>query len=835
MKKKILLVSLCSAMLLSGCSGMNEYLDNKIKTQSGIYEDENYQSFQKYTNQGKLDDEGYYSEEAFDSDKAQDTIQPGKAKISFAENQHLIVKYYSDAEMTQEISQDEDQFPVGSSIFTNVALDNTIPSNTYDFAGFRLSEVDENGEHTQLETLVPDTNGLLFQITSEYEGKDLIIAPYGDYSTRVVSLKSTYLDQDEKEHDLVGTWNVNDKPIQGNSAEINPISSYIISYDFDGKQYFYLSSEPECFYSNNEDGVVIFNKRESTDKTQDYEVKLHEYLSVKITSNQLRYVTIDNGEEREVKAGTELDIPMLKYGDTFVIVTDSTWDTLENCEELVCLSTETLRQSGQTSYRYTMTVPEKGAEFHFDPSEYDFEHGTLTFFCMGDEVTSPMELASGRKISYEQKSSDDGYWLPDGEHIITVTTPDQTKKEIEGIRFIEKIKVNVSLSQPKYGGAIEYYANGVKINNSQYSGDSGTEITMKFRPWEGWINKFNDGEKYPVSGEPSQTIDINGYSVDSAFEEDTNHKPELTVVLGKSLGENTKFTFEASGLDPQDYQYVPEWYRNDFTIISKHKIGTEQGISLSIGNSAIQTGTAIKIQIEKTGEDKSKAKTEKITESYCRLVDSLTALQEPIEIYDATNLGSSKVWYNSIKIVIKLVDVNQYTQPTALPNSEVEVRKTSTGDILKTGDILEGSEKVTMTIKPTSGYYIAGKSVKENMYQNTVEYEKLLSDASAIINNHPIEKFVTVVLDASDSYGICKYTVDGKEVSGTVDLKIGDKVKLEYNISDPSYVIDGASGFLRTPLGKNEKEKTERITIERTHDGQTLTRDSFGIKVRKEG
>ena len=65
-----------------------------------------------------------------------------------------------------------------------------------------------------------------------------------------------------------------------------------------------------------------------------------------------------------------------------------------------------------------------------------------------------------------------------------------------------------------------------------------------------------------------------------------------------------KFTFAASGLDSKDYQYIPEWYRSDYTIISKHKIGTEKGISLSIGNSSIQTGTAVKIQIEKTGEDK---------------------------------------------------------------------------------------------------------------------------------------------------------------------------------------------------------------------------------------
>lgn len=835
MKKKLLFTVLYSAILLSGCSGASEYLDDQIRRESGIAGDENYQVFQRYMEEGKLDDEGYYLEDSFNSDKTQDTVLSGTVKVSFSENQYLDVKYYSDVEMTKEIRQDESQIAVGSSIYTNISLEKTIPSTSYGFAGFRILEVDADGERTQVDTLVPDENGFLLQLTPEYEGKDMIIAPYGDYTTRVVSLKSSYLDQDEKEHDLVGTWNVNDKPIDDTSAEINPVSSYIISYDFNGDQYFYLSSEPECYYCNNEDGIVIFNKRESTDETLDYEVKLHEYLSAKVHTNQLRYVTIANGEEQEIEAGTEYEIHRLKYGDQFEIVTDSEWSELENSKELVCLASEPLIQSGQSAYKYTMTVPEKGAEFHFDPKEYDFANGELTFFCMGEEVTSPLELAPGRKISYEQKSANDGYWLPEGDHIITVTTPDQTKKEIESIRFIEQIKVNVSLPQPKFGGQIEYYANGVKINSAQYSGDSGTEISMKFRPWEGWINEFHDGDKYTVTEALNQIISINGKGVDEAFKEDNGHKPELTVVLGKSLGQNLTFEFEASGWVCGEENYEPAWYRNDYTLVSKQRIGTEKGISLSIGNGSIQTGTAIKIQVDKTGEDKSQTRTVKVSESYYRLVDSLTSLQEPIEIYDASCLGDSKVWYSSIKITIKLVDVKAFTQPSALANSTVEVRVADTGVILKTGDILEESEKVTITIQPSSGYYITGKSVQENIYQNTVQFKKLLSDASNMINDHPIEKFVVVVLDTSDLYGTCKYTIAGKEVSGTVYLKVGDKVKLEYVITDSAYAIDGASGFLGTPLGKNETEKTETITIERNHDGQTFTRDSFGIKVWRRG
>ena len=830
MKKKMLFAVLCSALLLSGCSGIESFLDEQIKSKSGIAEDVNYQTYQTYSDGGKLDSEGYYSEAVFETEGEDGIVSPSAPTISFSRNSFLNVKYYLDEGRTQEIVASQKQIPVGSSIYADVSLDNSVPSTTYDFSGFRLYEVEVDGDRGLLNTLTLDENGLLLAITAEYEGKDLVIVPVGEYSTREVSLKSSYIDVAETEHNLAGTWYVNDTPISGTSAEINPISSYIISYDFDGSRYFYLSSEPECYYSNNEDGVIIFNKREATDETLDYEVKLHEYLTVKIRSNELRHVKINNGANQEINAGNDLEIPRLKYGDSVVIITDKPWNEIKNCKDLVCISDEDLTYL----YKYTMTVPEKGAEFRFDPSEYTYDHGEVSFFCMGSEVTSPVELAQGRTIIYEQKNADSGYRLPDGNHEIVVSTSEQTRDEIENIHFIESVDVKVSLPQPKYGGEIEYYVEGKRIYSPQFSCDSGTVITMKFAPWEGWINKFNNGETYLVTDTSSQTVKIQNSDVDNAFEEDPNHKPELTIVLAKGLDENMRFTLEASGLDPNDYQYVPEWYRSDYTIISKHAIGTEKGISLSIGNSAIQAGTAIKIQVEKTGEDKSKTKTEKVTNTETRLVNSLAELQKPIEVYGPYYTGHSAVWYSTVKITISLVDVKTYTELKALTNSTVEVRKASTGEVLKTGNLLEGSEKVTITITPANGYYITGKSVKENLYQNTVEFKNLLSDAEKIISEHPVKKYVEVNLDATDSYGTCKFTVDNQVVSGKVYLKDGDKVSLEYKITDSAYVIDGASGLFGSSIGKNEKEKTETIIIDSTYDGKTLNRETFGIKVRKE-
>ena len=195
---------------------------------------------------------------------------------------------------------------------------------------------------------------------------------------------------------------------------------------------------------------------------------------------------LNNGPEQKIKKGEDLTIPRLKYGDTVVIESDAEWKELETRRDLILQSEEQL-QSGEAAYKYTMIVPQKGGEFVFNPAEYQYAHGTLSFFCFGEEVNSIQYLAKGSKITYAQKTADDGYWLSEGEHVITVTTPEATRKELQSIAFTEKVRVNVQLNQPAFGGRIEYYANGVRIDTSEYKSDSGAVISMKFFPWEGWI------------------------------------------------------------------------------------------------------------------------------------------------------------------------------------------------------------------------------------------------------------------------------------------------------------------------------------------------------------
>ena len=838
--KKYFVSILTSIIMVSliGCSSINARLEARIAEHSGIKEDTNYKRYSDYAENGKLDKDGYYIDDDEVTREVTEETQKDIVQVSFSENAYLDVEYYLDSSFTNRIDQNECKLSSGDALYAQVLVNNDAPSSAYTFEGFRILEVDQDGDWQQVETVPLREDGLVLSIKDEVIGKQLAIEPLGKYEARELSLTDSYVDANEQEHPLSGKWIVNDKPVSDNRVSINPVSTYIISYEFDSNNYFYLSSEPECFYSNNEDGIVIFRKREATDDVTNYSVKLHSYINVSIPSAKNRHVSINNGPKQEVGAGKDLSVQKLKYGDSIKLVTDVEWSELDNYKDLVLQSAEgPIPENGHSKeYKYILTVPEKGSEFEFDPSEYSYEHGTIRFKYLGEEVTSVKYPERERKIYYEEASAEDGYWLPEGENYVIVTTPEETRRQLEAIQFVEKTRVTVKLKQPECGGRIEYFANGMLINADEYKSDSGTEIQMKFFPWEGWITNYHNGEKYVVTAAETQQIKVNGKDISkTAFVESEEHKPTLEVVLLESVGENMKFSVQAPGLPDQNGKdhYVDRWLSNQYTLIEPTAIGTEKGISISMSDRAIQTGTAVKILVEMTGEDKSGTKAQKVNTSFYRLIDNLADLQQPIDIYERESMGSSSVWYKTIKITIGVVDVVKYKQPILLKNESLSIRNADTAVMIKDGDILENDEKVIVTISADDGYYVTGTSVKNGIYQSTITFEKCVSTIQDIIYQHPIGEYILINLSTEDEYGTCTFKVNGNKVSGSVNVKNGDTVTLEYT-TKAGYIIEGATGRFGFSIGKNDKTVTKTISIDSLMEGDTLNRNTFGIEVKEE-
>lgn len=822
-KRHVLTVMAVSLISLTGCSGMNSYLEEKMLEKSGIIQDETYMDYKMQMEAGNADEEGYYVE-------SEQQVENASIHVTFSKNNNLDIEYYTDAAYSNSVDGTSCYMNPGNTIYAKIAVSKDVYSSMYEFASFNICEYDMEGNRTVLSGWSHDISKsddewtVAVQIPTEFKGTELSLEPIGQYKLRKITLNDYYTDETDDVYPLDGTWMIDEEKCTNDTVDISAISSYIISYEYDNEEYFYASSKPECYYSNNEEGVVIFKQREATDETEDYSVELRKYITVALISGIDREVSINGENKQTLKANTELDISKLKYGDKVVIETDKQWPELETNRELILTKTISL-SSG--IYQYILIVPERDGQFMFDPSEYVYEHGSVIFKCFGSTVSDKQCLAKGSRIYYEAESADDGYWLPAGENCIVVTDEEETRKQLENIHFIEMVRVKVNLKQPEAGGEIIYYVDGKKVNTSDYETYSGTIVSMNFEPWEGWMCSCKDGVEYVVGDSNKQNITANGTDVSELFSEDESHKPELNVVLEKSVGEEIRFDFSASGLDTQSYTYESGWFRGDYKIIDGKKIGTGNPIIISMQNKAIQTGKAVKIVVTKTDSNKN-------TEiSEIRYVDDLTELQDPIYIYKDSEIADSTTWYTSINIVVSIVDVTKFTEESVGNNAVITVYNADTMEEFKQDDLIEESQKVVVKILPQKGYYIVGgNSIDETEYQETMKYSKYVKEIGDLSEKHYAGKICSVKLDTSDSFAKYIYKYNGEPVSGTVKVKEGEELELEYEIVDSGYELsEGAGGVCG--IGKSYKKVTKRITIIADMDGKTISKSDFGIEVKK--
>lgn len=262
MKKSLIkILAFMSLISLVGCSKIDTHLEAQIEKQSGIKEDAYYQAYCSYAENDKLDKDGYYIDDTQDvSDIVEEELPENLVQISVSDNAYLDIEYYSDPSFKNRITDNIFKLSQGETVYAQVSVNHDAPSSAYCFEGFRILKIDQDGDRELLETKPVGDDGLVLSVKSDDLGKELAIEPVGKYEARELTLMDSYIDNNDEEHPLSGNWIVNDKPVLDNRVSINPVSTYIISYEFDSNEYFYLSSEPECFYSNNEDGLVIFRR-----------------------------------------------------------------------------------------------------------------------------------------------------------------------------------------------------------------------------------------------------------------------------------------------------------------------------------------------------------------------------------------------------------------------------------------------------------------------------------------------------------------------------------------------------------------------------------------------
>lgn len=550
----------CVLLLFSGCSAITEryknYLDEKIQQESGILEDKDYLDYKGLEEEGKLNEEGTYSDSAYELGEPEE--KAGVIHVTFAKNSFLNVSYYSDPELRNRIDEQSCYLNPGDCVYASEPKTDSPYSSQYVFVRFRVWDCGESGKRA----LVGDEfsgrdNNLVMAIPSGYTGTELAVEPIGKYEDRELTLTDSYTDDGGNLHELNGLWYVDGRETRSTSLKISPITPYTVIYDYSelAEEYYYVDSTPTCF--SQQEGIVQFREAQALDTTGSYSVRLHRYISVKVTNTALNILSAItqsnsiitsisiNGEKQPLSSETEQSLPKMKCGDQIII--------------------------------------RVGKDYKVTAGELESEEPVLI----------------------------EGNWE------YTLTVPQSDKSEFS--------------------------------------------ITVS----------------------------------------------KITATLG----------------------------------------GFEQ---------------------------------------------------------------------------------------KTIPNASISVTR-SDGSVISDGDEVSDSEKITVTITPSAGYYITGKRVKDNVYQDTMKYSKYVSDIDGIIENHPVVQYVTVTLVTEAEHGICVFKLNGEEVSGTVQVQPGEKLKLEYTLTDEAYEYEregAVTQFFGSIKDKFTLGKTVTIEITPELNGTEIRGESY-VSIKK--
>ncbi|WP_155951087.1 hypothetical protein [Pseudobutyrivibrio sp. MD2005] len=834
MKRRMFLISVAITIIFSGCGTVNDYIESKLVEKSGLNQDENYVNYVNKEENGTVDSEGYYKE-------MEENEPAGKIHVTFSTNNNLRVNYYEDQECSVSIDTNNCYLEPGDTIYAVPKSSNNISSSEYYFDHFIIYDYDHIGNCTLADNLKVELlqDKYAIMIPEDFNGDEISINPVGNFNKRQISVSDYYLDENNNHISVGGQWYVNGKTVDNSKvAEINPTESYIISYKYNPDEYFFVASDPECYYFNGIDGEVIFKQREATDVTVPFNVELKKCFSLKIASDEKRDVRINNNAKIVVKAGHDLELSSLKYGDLISIYTDKEWDLKSDIADTGMLELEDSSEltDGDYKYEYKLRVIDKNASFYFDPAEYQDEHGKIVYTVSGREVTKPIELYKGQKISYkaDKNSVEEGYWLPDSNELITVSDEASTMSELNSIGFVKKETVTVLLNQPEAGGSIIYKdSEGNRLNDDAVDLYIGETIYMKMVPWNGWTLDGETEVTYQVTKNDNKAATYCGKSVSKIFKEQDNHKPSLTVILENEDWQNIGISIKTADDYEFNYDKEKEYSKVGIDIVSKDKylieekkIGTQDPITVDFKNYSIESGKAIKVNVTK----KIKGQKKETIENF--YINDISDSIDKISFYDNDIANDTRV-FESIQISIGIVDIDKYECPKKVDNASI-VAKDEYGKKMTVGDLIEPETKITYTIIPVDGYYIEDANDKDNtQYKDTVKYSKYKKEISDILKKHGAKKYCNITLDSSDNFAKYTYKYDGQTVSGNVALKTGKKLSLEYEITDKKHTLAEASGGV-FGIGASDKKTSSKIEITMDYDGKKITKKDFGIKLKGE-
>ena len=782
----ILMLAVC-LMLVSGCS-----FSNVMNWGSGVQNDPDYRTWERLSENGKLDSEGKYTADA--------------VHVTFARNGYVNMHYYSDAARNNELPATGCHLLPGDTIFFSYEMTDEA-NNLCAFDHLEVIEYSsENVRKGILDWPSGSEENTSLMIPYDYKGTEISIEPCVQFGERQFVLKDTVKGKEKAN----GVWKINKKQVSGNSFSANPLESYTVEYEYDANRYYLININPAPWNTDESSGLAVFKMSGPKTGVETYEINLDSYISAELSVSSgeiinVRYIDENSGAvQRSANRNNNQSYtaPGIKVGSVIEVTTTAEKPIDVKCD-ISYKETQNDKKvnNGKVSYIHTIEFGTK--QFMFNPSDYAYAHGKLRFTWNGQELTGAVLLNSGMEIYYEATETEEGYWLPENGPV-KVNGPD-TEKELRNIRFYPYRKVIVLLDQPEAGGRILYKS------NEQLTGNSaevycGSKIHMEFIPDPGWQSRMENGFAYTVSEAENQTAGFGGRMINEIFEELEGHKPKLHVEINRNMGE-CETTVTASGIKHENVRY-----KNNNTIINEEKAGTDQDIQLVFRNlDFTDQNNALRIIVEK-----------ETTKGGYKDIYYTNKAGIPIQIPFAKDK-----WYKTVTIKIEAVKADTF-QLNTMQNTEWDVRFSDvTSDdlnqspVISPGSLITDERQLILTITPYAGYYMTGSDTKNEIYQRRLNYDTYRKLKITDLQGQ-LKKKIRLNLLTEDPYGRVIYRIDEKRREGEVLLREDQDVVIVYDITNPQYeipvnIFDRISGNNETHAQKSKKAKDfKNINVRRS-------------------
>lgn len=427
MKRAFVLIMTFTMLLLTGCSTVDAKLEQVLLEKSGILEHEDYLQYQQYQEAGRLDEDGQYFDPNLDESTSSEQEKPsGKIHITFAENRYLNILYYTDSSMETSIDTTSCYLNPGDQLYAKVIECANPNSNLYRLAEYRIMEYDAEGL-VKNEYIQEVKDGMLeYEIPTNFTGTEMSIIPVGEYPNRNLSMSVYYVDDNGNKCSLgnAGTWSINNNSVDGNTAQISPIESYVLKFTYDKDNYFYVGCEPACFTKNPASaGFVEFWEAESTDADMNYSVELHKFLSLSLKFGAEAKVSINQGDFETIKKNKVWNVPKLQYGDSITIETSGDCTITDGNYQHISATKDPI----MNGYRYTLKVVQdaesNAAEVlkqtldvkrTFNVTlDTNCDYGTCTYKLNGKTVSGMMQVQEGEELTVTYKITNKNYSFAD--------------------------------------------------------------------------------------------------------------------------------------------------------------------------------------------------------------------------------------------------------------------------------------------------------------------------------------------------------------------------------------------------------------------------------------